>query len=118
MHGFPTVLVARNNDGLKGLVANRLKHIGINVLEADDWEDVFHFITSHSRPIHVLLADASIEGHLPIIKEYRSELEIFFVKAPADEADVVAKVRKLLALQPVSNSVKAASAAHSGNSRR
>ena len=106
MHGFPTVLVARNDDALDVPMVHRLKGSGFNVVEADDWEHVFHFVILHSRPIHVLLADVSMEAQVPILKKHRSELQVMFVKKPVDADVVLAKVRQLLGSPPSVRSIR------------
>jgi hypothetical protein len=40
-HGFPTVLVARDDDGLDGPLVDFLQRNGFHVLEADSWAHVF-----------------------------------------------------------------------------
>ena len=100
--GFPTVLVARDDDALNGPLVDRLRREDYNVLEAHDWADVFHFVSVHSRPIHLLLANLSINADVPILKEHRSELQVLLVKKPVDVDDMLAKVRQLLGSPPPS----------------
>ena len=106
IHGFPTVLVARDDDGLNGPLVDRLRGEDYNVLEAHDWADVFHFVSVHSRPIHLLLANVSISAHVPILKEHRSELQVLLVKKPVDADDMLAKVRQLLGSPPFPPSIR------------
>jgi hypothetical protein len=106
MHGFPTVLVARDDDGLNGPLVDRLRREDYNVLEAHDWATVFHFVSVHSRPIHLLLANVSISAHVPILKEHRSELQVLLVKKPVDADDMLAKVRQLLGSPPFPPSIR------------
>jgi PleD family two-component response regulator len=96
VHGYPTVLVAVNDIDQRGTLGHRLRLDGYNVLEAHDWADVFAFVVQHSRPIHLLLADVGMEAQVPMIKEYRSELQALVVTKPVDENDVLAKVQQLL----------------------
>ena len=44
VYEYPTVLVARDDDGLNGPLVDRLRRQDYNVLEAHDWADVFHFV--------------------------------------------------------------------------
>ena len=102
MHGYPTILVARNQDGLDGPLVDCLRRDGFHVLEADDWDQVLGVVKRHSRPIHLLLADVSMEAHVPILKRHRSELMFLFVTKPFDVVEVLAKVRQLLGSPPSS----------------
>ena len=97
---YPTVLVARDDDGLDGPLVHCLQRNGFHVLEADDWEHVFDVVRVHSRPIHLLLVDVSMDARVPILKEHRSELQVVFVKKPVDADVVLAKVRQLLGSPP------------------
>jgi len=54
----------------------------------------------HSRPIHLLLADVSMDTHVTILKKHRSELQVVFVKKPVDVDDLLAKVRRLIGSPP------------------
>ena len=106
IHGFPTVLVARDDDGLNGPLVDRLWREDYNVLEAHGWANVFHFVSVHSRPIHLLLANVSINARVPILKEHRSELQVLLVKKPVDADDVLARVRTLLGSPPSKSSIR------------
>jgi hypothetical protein len=105
MHDYPTVLVARDDDGLDGPLVQVLQRNGFHVLEAD-WAHVFDVVRVHSRPIHVLLVDVSVDAHVPILKKYRSELQVVFVKKPIDADVVLAKVRQLLGSPPFPSSIR------------
>ena len=67
MYDYPTILVARD-DGLDCRLVQSLQRNGFHVLEADDWEQVFHAVRVHSRPIHLLLVDVSMDAHVPMLK--------------------------------------------------
>jgi hypothetical protein len=96
IHGFPTVLVARDHDGLDGSLVSSLQHSGFLVLEAENWEQVFNVVKVHSRPIHLLLADVSMDARVPILKKHRSELQVLVVKKPVDADEVLSRIRQLL----------------------
>jgi hypothetical protein len=83
-----------------------LQRNGFHVLEAGDWEQVFHAVRVHSRPIHLLLVDVSMDAHVPILKKHRSELQVLFVSKPVDPDDVLVKVRKLLGSPPSVPSIR------------
>lgn len=102
IHGFPTVLIAEDDEGLDRSLGHRLRKQGYNVLEAHDWANVVSFVTNHSRPIHLLLANASMDALVPTLEILRSELSVLFVKKPVDADDVLAKTRKLLGSSPSS----------------
>jgi DNA-binding response OmpR family regulator len=104
MPEYPTVLVAHNDVGVRGTLLDCLQRHGFHVLEAHDWAHVFHWVRVHSRPIHLVLADVSMDAHLPILKKHRSELQIVFVNKPVDADDVLARVRQLLGSPPPSRS--------------
>jgi hypothetical protein len=106
-HGFPTVLVARDDDGLDGgPLVDFLQRNGFHVLEADSWTHVFDLVRTHSRPIHLLLANVSMDAHVPILKQHRSELQVLFVKKPVDADVVLANVRQLLGSPPSPSSIR------------
>ena len=106
MHDYPTVLVARDDEGLHGTLIDCLQRNGFHVLEAHDWEHVFDVVRVHSRPIHLLLVDESMDAHVPILKKHRSELQVMFVKKPVDADVVLAKVRQLLGSPPSVRSIR------------
>ena len=99
-HEYPTILVARDDNGLDGTLINCLLRNGFHVLEAGDWEQVFHAVRVHSRPIHLLLVDASMHAHVPMLKKHRSELQVVLVQKPVDADAVLTKVRQLLGSPP------------------
>jgi hypothetical protein len=101
-HGFPTVLVARNQNGLDGPLVDGLRRAGFHVLEADGWEHVLGVIKGHSRSIHLLLADLQMKAHVPFLRKHRSELKFLIVGKPVDADDVLAKVRRLMDSPPSS----------------
>ena len=76
-----------------------LRRNGFHVLEAD-WAHVFDVVRVHSRPIHLLVADVSMDARVPILKAHRTELQVLFVKKPVDADEVLAKIRQLLGSPP------------------
>jgi len=105
-YDYPTVLVAGDDNGLDGTLINCLQRNGFHVLEAGDWEQVFHAVRVHSRPIHLLLVDASMEAHVPMLRQHRSELQVVFVKKPVDADVVLANVREVLGSPPSPSSIR------------
>jgi hypothetical protein len=106
LHAYPTVLVARDDNGLNGVLVDRLRSENYNVLEADDWDHLFDVVRVHSRRIHLLLLDAkNMYANVPILKAHRFWLQVLFVEKPVDVDDVLAKVRKLIGSPPSPSSV-------------
>jgi len=101
-HGYPTVLVAHDDEGVRSTLGDCLRREGYHVLEAHQWAIVFDLVKVHSRPIHLLVADVRMEARLSILKMHRSDLQVLLVKQPFDAGDVLAKVRQLLGLPPSS----------------
>jgi DNA-binding NtrC family response regulator len=97
---YPTVLVAHGDEEVRSTLVDCLQRNGFHVLEADDWAHVFDVVRVHSRLIHLLLADVSMEARLQMLKKYRSKLQVLIVGKPVDADDVLAKVRKLLGSPP------------------
>jgi DNA-binding NtrC family response regulator len=93
---YPTVLVAHGDEKVRSTLVDCLQRNGIHVLEADDWAHVFYWVRVHSRPIHLVLADASNAELMPLLKKHRSELQVVFVIEPVDADEVLAKVRQIL----------------------
>jgi hypothetical protein len=85
-----------------GALISYLQRNGFHVLEAHDWERVVDVVRVHSRPIHLLLVTESMDAHVSILKEHRSELQVMFVRKPVDADVVLAKVRQLLGSPPSS----------------
>jgi DNA-binding NtrC family response regulator len=105
-YNYPTVLVARDDNGLDKTLISYLQRNGFHVLEAGDWEEVFHAVRVHSRPIQLLLVDASMDAHVPMLKQHRSELQVLLVQKPVDADAVLAKVRQLLGSPPAPSSIR------------
>jgi DNA-binding NtrC family response regulator len=103
---YPTVLVAHGDEGVRSTLVNSLRRNGFHVLEANDWVHVFDVVKVHSRPIHLLLVDVSMDARVQILKEHRSELQVLFVKKPVDADDVLAKARQLLGSPPSLPSIR------------
>jgi DNA-binding response OmpR family regulator len=101
-----TVLVVRDDEGLAGPLVNSLQRNGFHVLEADNWAHLLDVVKVHSRPIHLLLADVSMDARVPILKRHRSELQVLFLKKPGDADDVLANVRHLLGSPPSLASIR------------
>jgi hypothetical protein len=75
---------------------NCLQRNGFHVLEAGDWEQVFHVVRVHSRQIHLLLMDESMEARVPMLRQHRSELQVVLAQKPVDVDAVLVEVRKVL----------------------
>ena len=101
LYDYPTVLVVRDDVGLADLLVDCLRSEGYNVLEADSTH-VLDVVRVHSRPIHLLLADESMNSHVPILKKFQSEVQVVFVKKPINPEGILAVVRQLLGSPPTS----------------
>jgi PAS domain S-box-containing protein len=55
--GSETVLLAEDEDGVRGLVVEVLRRSGYTVLEARDGEEALTLAENHGGPIHLLLTD-------------------------------------------------------------
>lgn len=77
---FPTILIAADA-GSRHALARSLRLDGYLVFEASDEAEALFLVVSQSRPIHVLLADANIEGRklARTLKLYRREMQEIFV---------------------------------------
>src|SRR5215472_15025432 len=79
-NGFPTVLVAEDDEQFRHTLAENLRWEGYHVLEAYDEADAYQVITVHSRVIHLLLIDMSIDGASATRpKQYQSKLQVLFI---------------------------------------
>jgi hypothetical protein len=99
LRDYPTVLVVRDYDGLAGQLVACLRSEDYNVLEADS-AHVLDVVRVHSRPIHLLLVDESMNSHVPILKKFQSALQVVFVKKPINLEGILATVRQLLGSPP------------------
>lgn len=77
-----------------------------HILRAESWDEALHFAKTHSRRIHVLLAEDSRDGHLlaETLRPYLPQMQAVFV---ADQSNTnpqealeperaAAKIRELL----------------------
>jgi DNA-binding NtrC family response regulator len=106
MQDYPTVLVAHDDEGVRGTLGNCLRREGYHVLEAHEWTTVFDLIRVYSRPIHLILADVSSASRVPILEGHRAELQVVFVRKPVDADEVLAKLRQLLGSPPSLSSMR------------
>jgi hypothetical protein len=93
MHGYTTVIVGGMG---YGLVTAGLRGHGFHVLEADDWEHVLDTTRTHSRPIHLVVADVSMECYAPVLKQHRPDLLFYFITSTTDIDAALTRIRQLL----------------------
>jgi hypothetical protein len=106
LEAFPTILLVDINGGWWNAVISGLEEDKYHILRAESWDEALHFAKTHSRRIHVLLAEDSRDGHLlaETLKPYRPEMQVVFV---ADQTNAnppealeperaAAKIRELL----------------------
>lgn len=97
---YPTVLVAHPDERLRSILVGCLQQEGYIVLEAREPAGVFKVVTAHSRPIHLVLADVSMNESVMALKPYRANSQFVFIKQPVDVDDLLANVRQLLGSPP------------------
>ena len=97
MRGYPTILVA--GIGYSQLIEG-LRRDGYHVLEAAEWDDVLRTITLHSRPIHLLVGDESMENRAPLLQKHRPWLLFFFASSPVDVGASLARIKQLVVPPP------------------
>jgi hypothetical protein len=107
--GFPTVLIAAENPGMRQSLADHLRQDQCNVLQADCAARLWYAIVNHSRPIHVLLLEIGMEGpdFAEKAKQYRPGMRIVLVEKHSDQGQqgalpvgaAAAQARKLLKSQ-------------------
>ena len=97
---YPTVLVAHADETVRSILADCLQREGYIVLQAHEPAGVFKVVTAHSRPIHLVLADVSMNESVGALKPYRADSRFVFIKQPIDVDDLLAKVRQLLGPPP------------------
>src|SRR5258708_33647530 len=100
LNAYPTVLVAHADEGVRSVLVGCLQRDGYIVLEAHEPAGVFKVVTAHSRPIHLVLADVSMNESVGALKPYRADSHFGFIKQPVDGDDLLAKVRQLLGSPP------------------
>jgi len=61
---FPTILLADLNGGWSSAVVSRLEEEKYHILNAQSWDEAVNFAKTHSRHIHLLLAEDSRDGHV------------------------------------------------------
>ena len=61
MASFPTVLVVTADGELRQTLLRRLEEKRCLVLQANDEDAAFRVTLVHSRPIHILLVDVSVD---------------------------------------------------------
>ena len=108
---FPTILLVDIHAGWCGEVVSRLEEDKYHILRAQSRDEALDFAKTHSRPIHVLLAEDSGEGHALVdaLKPYRAQMQIVFVSDQTSRTSsealepesAAAKVRELLRLPKI-----------------
>lgn len=83
---FPTILMADINGAWCGPVISRLEEDKYHILKAQSWDEALHFAKTHSRHIHLLLAEDSRDGHVlaEAMKPYRPHMRVIYVNAQAN----------------------------------
>ena len=105
MQDYPTVLLAHDDEGVRGTLGECLRREGYHVLEVNEWAMASDLIRVYSRPVHLVLADVSSAHRVPILEGHRTELQVVLVSKPVDADEVLAKVRQLLGSPPSLSSI-------------
>ena len=101
--GFPTILLAEDDNELRNALAHSLRQNGYLVLEAHDGPSALGIARIHSRPIHLLLIDVDMDDHTSaFLKQHRPEMSVLYITRHPHEAlhdaldqeTVLAKVRE------------------------
>jgi hypothetical protein len=103
---FPTILLADVNGGWSSAVISRLEEDKYHILKAPSWDEALHFAKTHSRQIHLLLAEDSRDGHIlaDTLRPYRPHMRVIYVTVQSNRdphealepESAAAKVRELL----------------------
>ena len=85
---------------------SRLEADKYHILTAHSWDEALHFAKTHSRHIHLLLAEDSRDGHVlaETVNPYRPHMRVLYITVQSNtnqrEAlgpeSAAAKVRELL----------------------
>jgi hypothetical protein len=110
---FPTILLADVSGGWSSAVISRLEADKYHILKAPSWDEALHFAKTHSRHIHLLLAEDSRDGHVlaDTLRPYRPHMRVIYVTVQANRdpqealvpESAAAKVRELLRPQKTRN---------------
>ena len=102
---FPTILLADINGGWSSAVISRLEEDKYHILIAQSWDEALHFAKTHSRHIHLLLAEDSRDGHVlaDTLNPYRPHMRVIYVtvesnrdpREASEPEGAVAKIREL-----------------------
>jgi DNA-binding response OmpR family regulator len=85
--GFPTILLAEDDNELRKALAHSLRQYGYLVLEAHDGPSALCIARIHSRPIHLLLMDVDIDSHTSAsLRQYRPEMSVLYITRHPHEA--------------------------------
>jgi DNA-binding response OmpR family regulator len=85
--GFPTILLAEDDNELRNALAHSLRQYGYLVLEAHDGPGALAIARIHSRPIHLLLIDVDMDDHTSVfLKLYRPETSVMHITRHPNEA--------------------------------
>jgi DNA-binding response OmpR family regulator len=80
-HGYPTVLVAIDDNETRRTLVDNLSQDDYNILEAPDLPSMIETVLTESRPIHLLVIDPSTEKRswATRLKNRRREMTVLLV---------------------------------------
>ena len=95
---FPTLLVAELSKEVSDRLVSNLRQLGYFVLGAEDASEALEVVKIHSRPIHVMLTEASPHGRnlAATVKPYRPHMEVVFVTSDSRPDFVLDRVRQVI----------------------
>ena len=78
----PTILVAVDNTELRATIVAALRLQDYLVLDAHDGTSALHILQTHSRPIHLMLTNTTMDERFirEALKRYRPEMKVMFVE--------------------------------------
>jgi signal transduction histidine kinase/ActR/RegA family two-component response regulator len=96
-HVSETVLLAEDDDRVRGLVANVLRRRGYIVLEASRGDDALELARRHEAPIHLLLSDIVMPGMngrvvAERVTELRPETRVLLMSGYSEDVTLRASV--------------------------
>ena len=97
---YPTILVVELGKSFSPTLLDSVRNAGYNILEALDWAEAVHFVRTHSRKIHALLATGNRvdPGVLELFKNYLPDMRVLLISDdPTESGPNAVKPNSLLA---------------------
>src|SRR5215469_13026623 len=104
--GVPTILLAELTPDWGDDLARQLEQRGYFVLKSHSDAEALSIVTVHSRPIHMLVAEATEQGNALAerLTAYRSHMHVLFVRVHPnnhhwprlDTEDILSEIKNIL----------------------